>query len=132
MSRAHALAKRKVIPLTTVRDFPIALLVTAHGVRQAIDVEARKSRIKLEPRFTCNSITALRAFAERFDVLTILPRFTAIPELTAGRLVAVPLAEPFFRSTEAILFAKRTRPLTLPATELARSLMTGMQALQPS
>jgi DNA-binding transcriptional LysR family regulator len=128
-SPQHVLAKRKVISLRTVGEHPLALLVGSHGVRQAIDAEAHKSRIKLEPRFTCNSITALRSFAERFGAVSILPTFATLPELAARRLVAIPLAEATLKSTEAHLFAKRTRPLTLPASELARSLAAGMQAL---
>jgi DNA-binding transcriptional LysR family regulator len=129
MSPNHALARKKLLSLQEVSAFPLALLVPSHGVRQAIDVEARRARVELRARFTCNSITALRAFAERFDVLTILPKFAAIPELTTGRLVAVPLSGKFFNSTEANLFAKRTRDLTLPTKELARVLIEGMQAL---
>jgi len=129
MSPRHVLARRKFLTLKNVGTFPLAVLVPSHGVRQAIDLEARRSRVELQARFTCNSITALRALAERFEVLTILPKFTAPAELSTGRLVAVPLSGKFFNSTEAILFTKRTRELALPAKELARVLMEGMQAL---
>jgi len=131
MSPRHVLARKRVLSLKEVSGFPFALLVPSHGVRQAIDVEARRARVELRARFTCNSITALRALAERFDVLTILPRFTAIQELSTGRLVSVPLSGKFFHSTEANLFAKRTRDLPLPTRELAQVLIEGMRALSP-
>jgi DNA-binding transcriptional LysR family regulator len=129
MSPAHQLARKRTLSLRSVSEHPLALLVPAHGVRQAIDVEARKARIKLEPRFVCNSVTALRVFAERYGALTLLPKFAALPELKSGRLVFVPLTEPFFRTTEAVLFAKRSRELTLPVTEFARALASGMNSL---
>ncbi len=127
MSPGHSLAKRKILTLREVSEYPLALLVAAHGVQQAIAAEAHKARIQLIPRFSCNSIIALRALAEGFGNLTILPRF-AVPELSNRRLVAVPLSEPWFKSTEVDLFAKRTRPLTVVAAELARVLGAGMQA----
>lgn len=128
MSPRHVLAKNKNVSLRQVNKYPLALPSYAHGVRQVTSIVAHEEKIQLAPRFSCNSILVLKTFAERYDAITILPKFAAMPELAAGRLSAVPLSEDRFRTTEVELIAKHARELPLASVELARVLAAGMCA----
>lgn len=124
----HQLCARASITLAELAEHSLALHPSTHGVRQIIDSVARESRIRVLPRFTANSTIALKSFAERFGAATVLRRVAAMPEITDGALVAIPLKEKSFLNTEVELITRRDRDLTLAAAELSRVLTAGMLA----
>ena len=130
VSPRHVLAQRKSLTLAEAGEHPLALLSPSHGIRQVISAVARDLGISLRPRFLANSIQATKTFAERYDAVTILPRFTVISEVAAQRLVSIPLREDGLTNTEVGLIAKNGRELPRAATELSRALETGMQAFR--
>lgn len=122
MSPRHEFARRKTVSLRHLAGHAVAMLAATQGVRQTIDQVSQHERVTIEPRFTCNSTLALKAFPDRYGAVTILPLFAVMSELDAGRLAALPLADKGFRTTRVELIARRGRDVSLAARKLAEAL----------
>jgi DNA-binding transcriptional LysR family regulator len=128
----HPLAARRSVSLKHVSSHVIALQPASHGVHQLIAAIARKQRVSIAPRFTCNSTLALKACAEHYGAVAILPCFAVSPELALGRLVAVPLGEAVCRRAEVQMITRARRKPSRAVLELASHLAKSMSAFRAS
>jgi DNA-binding transcriptional LysR family regulator len=126
----HPLAARRSVTLKHVSSHTVALQPGSHGVHQLVAAVARKNRISITPRYTCNSTFALKACAERYGALAILPWFAVAPEVALHRLVAVPLADAACRKGEVQMITRAGRKSSRVVLELASHLAKSMNALQ--
>jgi DNA-binding transcriptional LysR family regulator len=103
---SHPLAKRKVVSLRDLAEFPFVLTEPSFGLRQQIDrVFARHM---FEPEIFCvtDSIALVKGIASVGRQCTLLPRFAFQPEADAGNLCTIAVKE---FSEEALVFCVCTR-----------------------
>jgi DNA-binding transcriptional LysR family regulator len=83
---AHPLAKRKIVSLRELAEFPIALTERSFGLRQQLDRAFQ--RHAFEPRTFCitNSLALVKGVASVGSHCTLLPRFAVEQEVSAGVL----------------------------------------------
>ena len=130
VTQRHPLAARRSVTLKHVSNHPLALQPGSHGIYQLIAAVARKDRVSISPRFTCNSTFALKACAEHYGAVAILPYFAVAPELALRRLVAVPLAEAACRKGEVQMITRSGRNRSRVVLELASHLAKSMNAFR--
>ncbi len=63
----------------------------------------------LEPGLIANSMMLLKDFAKHGRGLTFLPEFLAQPQLSEGKLVAIPIENPVMNSTRISLITRTGR-----------------------
>jgi DNA-binding transcriptional LysR family regulator len=83
---AHPLAKRKVVSLGELAEFPIALTEASFGLRQQHERVFR--RHAFQPRTFCvsNSLALVKGIASAGTHCTLLPRFAVEQEVAGGTL----------------------------------------------
>ncbi|MEF7614846.1 LysR family transcriptional regulator [Aquincola sp. MAHUQ-54] len=125
---AHALARRRQVPLSALADQPLVLLDHTSGSRPLIDDALRhqgsRARVVLD---VGSAATAFRMVAEGLG-LSILPSLS-LPLPDASALRAVPLA-PALRRRIALV-ARRNRSLS-PAAQRIWALVAEIAAQPPS
>jgi DNA-binding transcriptional LysR family regulator len=126
----HPLAARRSVTLKHVSNHPLALQPGSHGIRQLVAAVAGKKRVSMAPRFTCNSTLALKACAEHYGAVAILPRFAVAPELALRRLTAIPLADEACRRGEVQMIARAARKPSRVVLEMASHLAKSMDAFR--
>jgi DNA-binding transcriptional LysR family regulator len=92
-SPAHPLAKRKVVSLRELAEYPLVLTEPAFGLRQQID--SAFARNGITPKIFCvtNSLALVKSISSVGDQCTLLPRFAVEQEVAAGALCVVPVRE---------------------------------------
>jgi DNA-binding transcriptional LysR family regulator len=90
---SHPLAKRKIVSLRELVEFPFVLTETSFGLRQQVDrVFARHA---IQPHVFCvtNSLALVKSMASVGRQCTLLPRFAVDKELAAGLLTTIAVRE---------------------------------------
>jgi DNA-binding transcriptional LysR family regulator len=130
VAQGHPLAARRSVTLKHVSSHPIALQPPSHGVHQLIAAVARKHRVSITPRFTCNSTFALKACAQHYGAVAVLPCFAVAPELALRHLIAVPLNEAACRNGEVQMITRTGRKPSHVVLQLASHLAASMIAFR--
>ena len=114
---AAPLAARRRLTLSEALQGPLALPEPGFGIRRLVDDEARRLGVVVQPLLETNSIEALRSFARSGAGLSLLPRRSCGGDVTAGRVVPLPMAEPALRgaSTDLSVLAGRRLPGAIDA-----------------
>ena len=97
------------------------------GIRQEIDRACAKANVQLDLYGETNSIAFLRTITVKANVGTFLPRDAAMPELTAGTLVAVPLRDKRLEATQVTLVQLSARNTTPSGLRVAQLLVDRMK-----
>jgi DNA-binding transcriptional LysR family regulator len=92
-SPAHPLAKRKVISLRELAEYPLVLTEAAFGLRQQIDIAFARNAITPQIFCVTNSLALVKGVSSVGDQCTLLPRFAVEQEVAAGTLCTVPVRE---------------------------------------
>lgn len=89
----HPLAKRKIVSLHELDEFPFVLTETSFGLRQQID--RTFNRHAFRPRVFCvtNSLALVKEVASVGPHCTLLPRFAVAQEVAAGTLSTIAVRE---------------------------------------
>ena len=114
----------------TVKDLAglrVILPDPSFGIRQEIDRACAKANVQLDVYSETNSIAFLRTIAMKANIGTFLPRDSAMPELLAGTLVAVPLRDKRLEATQVTLVQLATRNTTPSGLRVAQLLMERMK-----
>ncbi|MBB4427586.1 DNA-binding transcriptional LysR family regulator [Bradyrhizobium sp. CIR48] len=128
----HPYALRASLELSELVGDALAMAPRTHGLRMLTDrVEAERG-IHLVPMLETSSIDFLRRFALAGMGVVLLPAFTALSDITAGRLVAVPLADPLLAEASVQLLIRSQRRMTRNLERLVLALTTGMSAFRPA
>ena len=98
----------------------------AYGIRQIIAAAERAEGVRLDPVLITGSIGVLKQFVASGIGVTLLPAFCAAQEISAGSLVALPLADPGLDGVEARIVTRLGRQLSPAAGTLLQHLARGM------
>ncbi len=109
---------------------PAALLSTGHGIRHLLARAEADGGFRLTPRLETGSVELLRRFVLAGMGVTFLPEFAASGELAAGRLRAIPLADPVLAEASAHLLHRAGRRLPEGSLLLSRWLAENLAALR--
>lgn len=82
------------IPLEDLARYPLLLLEPGSNTREFLDKYALTHGVNLEPELELGSLDLLAQFAQSGFGLTIMVREYITEELTAGKLVEIPLSPP--------------------------------------
>lgn len=107
---AHPLAKRKVVSLRELAEFPVALTERSFGLRQQQDRVFQRHAFQPQTFCITNSLALVKGVASVGSHCTLLPRFAVEQEVAAGILCTSAVRE--FASDPLIFcictFSRRT------------------------
>ncbi len=123
----HPMATRESCAVKDLAGLRVILPDPSFGIRQEIDRACAKANIQLDLYSETNSIAFLRTIAMKTGIGTFLPRDSAMPELIAGTLVAVPLRDKRLEATQITLVQLATRNTTPSGSRVAQLLVDKMK-----
>lgn len=123
----HPMADRKYCAIKDLAGVRVILPDPSFGIRQEIDRACAKANVELDVYSETNSIAFLRTIAMKAGIGTFLPHDSAMPELLAGTLVAVPLRDKRLEATQVTLVQPATRNTTPSVLRVAQLLVERMK-----
>jgi len=114
----HEICRTKVLTLTELNKFSIGLPEESFRIRQIIHLAEHQQGMFIEPSLVTNSMTLLKDFAKCGRGITILPDFLAQPELSQGKLRAIPTNSAVLNATQISLITRVGRQLSPSAYRL--------------
>lgn len=131
VSAGHRLAKKGgTFRLKDLADYPLALPLESFGTRQVLHIVELRSRFRLAPVVTTDSIAVVKGFAASGLGITFLPAFAVTNEIERGSLVALPIDDPALKATTANMATRVGRQLSVAANHLLTHLRATMQAFR--
>jgi DNA-binding transcriptional LysR family regulator len=89
----HPLAKRKIVSLRDLAEFPFVLTEPSFGLRQQVDRTFDRHGFRPEIFCVTNSLALVKGVAGVGRQCTLLPRFAVEQEVAAGTLAAIAVKE---------------------------------------
>lgn len=123
----HPMANKEYCAVKDLAGLRVILPDPSFGIRQEIDRACAKANVQLDLYSETNSIAFLRTIAMKTSIGTFLPRDSAMPELIAGTLVAVPLRDKRLEATQVTLVQPATRNTTPSGLRVAQLLAERMR-----
>lgn len=123
----HPLAKMDSCTMKDLAGLRVILPNPAFGIRQEIDRACAQANVQLELYGETNSLAFARTVVGKTDLGTFLPRVSALPDLIAVTLVAIPLREKRLEATQVTLVQLATRNVTPSGLHVARLLVERMK-----
>ena len=114
---SHPLAKRRVVSLRDLAEFPFVLAEPSFGLRQQIDRVFARHMFKPEIFCVTNSIALVKEVASVGRQCTLLPRFAIQREVEAGSLCAIAVKE-FSQEALAFCVCERSDRTLSPAAKV--------------
>ncbi|PWB59002.1 MAG: LysR family transcriptional regulator [Bradyrhizobiaceae bacterium] len=129
VSPSHPLACSESVSLQHLKSYPVALPTNAFGLRQLIDLAAKRRGISLQPMLTTDSLELTKQLAAAGVAVAFMPAFTVAREIRAGSLRCLPLDEKAFRSVGTEVCVHRNRTISTAAQEFLKALVPVVKAL---
>ncbi|MBA1146166.1 LysR family transcriptional regulator [Ectothiorhodospiraceae bacterium WFHF3C12] len=123
MGPEHPLAGSSQLSLGDLLSTRVAVPDKVFGIRHIVDQAAKEEDVSLPVALETNSIDMLRQFALYGLGVTFMPAFAFERELSAGKLVGVPLHHRLMRTATTQICKHRDLALTFSARALARVLV---------
>ena len=123
----HPMAGREYCTVKDLAGLRVILPDPSFGIRQEIDRACAKANVELDVYSETNSIAFLRTIAMKTGIGTFLPHDSAMPELLAGTLVAVPLRDKRLEATQVTLIQPAIRNTTPSVLRVAQLLVERMK-----
>jgi len=123
----HPLANMESCTMKDLAGLRVILPNPAFGIRQEIDRACAQANVQLELYGETNSLAFARTVVGKTDLGTFLPRVSALPDLVAGTLVAIPLREKRLEATQVTLVQLATRNVTPSGLHVAQLLVEKMK-----
>lgn len=114
----HEICRRKTLKLADLNKFSVGLPEESFRIRQIIHLAEHEQGTFIEPSLVTNSMTLLKDFAKCGRGITILPDFLAQPELSQGKLCAIPTDSAVLNATQISLITRVGRQLPPSAYRL--------------
>jgi LysR family nitrogen assimilation transcriptional regulator len=120
------------IPLSKLAGLPLALPGREHGLRVAVEQSLRVVGRMPQVRVELESVVGLKQLVQQGGIYSVLPRGEMNEELSAGRLVSVPISPPIARtlfiawSNERPIAARTEALLEMIRRETARLIGAGI------
>lgn len=124
----HPLATRESCTVKELAGLRVVVPDPSFGIRQEVDRACATAKIRLEICSETNSLAFAQMLAWRTDLATFLPRDTAMPAITAGRIVAVPLRDPRLEATQVTLVQLASRTISPSCRMVADLLVARMKS----
>jgi len=124
----HPLAQRESCTVKELAGLRVVAPDPSFGIRQEVDRACATAKIRLEICSETNSLAFAQMLASRTDLATFLPRDTAMPAITAGRLVAVPLRDKRLEATQVTLVQLASRNISPSCRMVAELLVARMKS----
>jgi DNA-binding transcriptional LysR family regulator len=121
VSPDHPMADREACTMKDLAGLRVILPDPSFGIRQEIDRACAQANVQLDLYGETNSLAFARSIVGKAELGTFLPRDSAMPELHAGTLVAIPLRDKRLEATQVTLVqlaAKGTSPSSLRVTQM--------------
>ncbi len=123
----HDLAGKQSCTIKDCAGLRVVLPEPSFGIRQEIDRACAQANIQLELCNETNSLAFARAAVAQTGLATFLPREAAMPELTAGTLIAIPLRDKRLEATQVTLVQLASRSVSPTAAYIAQRLVARMK-----
>lgn len=124
----HPLAARESCTVKELAGLRVVVPDPSFGIRQEVDRACATAKVRLEICSETNSLAFAQMLASRTGLATFLPRDTAMPAITAGRLVAVPLRDPRLEATQVTLVQLASRTISPSCRMVAELLVARMKS----
>lgn len=121
VSPDHPMADREACTMKDLAGLRVIVPDPSFGIRQEIDRACAQANVQLDLYGETNSLAFARSIVGKAELGTFLPRDSAMPELLAGTLVAIPLRDKRLEATQVTLVqlaAKGTSPSSLRVTQM--------------
>jgi len=122
----HPLAQRKSVSMKELAEFRVALPDESFQIRFLVDHMASRLGVKLTLALETNTLETVKGVVRNSQLITFLPRYAALREVSAEELCAVPLRDREFTATRVSLLTSRTDPLSPAARALLKVLKAAM------
>ncbi|WP_417321486.1 LysR family transcriptional regulator [Erythrobacter aureus] len=107
----HPAAELQAVSLNTLAEYQLCLPPQGFRIRAILAQAEHRARIALEPMLVTTSIQMMRDVAKAGNVVTVLPRISALAELADGSLVARPLLDAELEDSTVSLIHRLGRQL---------------------
>lgn len=131
MSPDHPLARRRRLALADCAAFPLVMPARGLSLRSLIDAALRSSDKPVRPAVEANSLRLMAALARRGGCIAFQTVIGIEPELAAGNLVLVPLADEALPLNRLTFLRQAGRRGTLAARALAEHIVGGLSTWRP-
>lgn len=125
----HPLAASKSVRLADCAQLPIVLPEETISLRQVIDAAIAKSKLGLRAVVTADSIALMKSMIAEGCGVGLLTSLDAAPEIRAGKLVYVPLADRIIAPSSLSLIVAAERQLAIASVLLMRYFAVAMDDL---
>lgn len=123
---AHPLAQRRSVSFLELAGQRVALPDRSFQIRHLVERIAAKLGVELELAIETNTLEMARGVVRNGDLVTLMPRYAALHEVSNGDLCAVPLKERDFAQTATSLVTLPTQRLSPAARSLLELLAAAM------
>jgi DNA-binding transcriptional LysR family regulator len=130
---AHELALRgEPVDFPTIAGYPLALTSPSIGIRQLVRRVETYEKVSLRPELTTTSLEIIKTYVLSGRGISLLPVFAVAEEIRAGQVVALPVANATFLSSEACILMRRGQRLSRAGREVLEHLRHALTIFQPS
>jgi DNA-binding transcriptional LysR family regulator len=119
----HPLAKRKLVSLRELAEYPLVLTETSFGLRQQVDQAFARHAIEPEVFCVTNSLALVKGVAGVGRQCTLLPRFAVEQEVAAGTLSTIAVKEFAADRLVFCVCARNGRSMSPAATVFAGAVL---------
>ncbi len=123
---AHPLAQRKSISIKELSGQRVALPDRSFQIRFLVERITSRMQVALKLAIETNTLEMAKGVVRNSQLLTFLPRYAALREVSSEELAAIPLREREFAATSASLLTSRTHQLSPAARALLDTLKAAM------
>ena len=129
VSKAHPLADKRTVTFAEAIRYPLSQ-ASSGMLRQMVQSVAHSEHIELpSPVFVSNSTTARKKFACDGSGAIFMSAFSAREEIEAGKLIALEIDHPAFKSADLALITRRGKPLTAATRQLLELLHAELSSI---
>jgi DNA-binding transcriptional LysR family regulator len=123
---SHPLAQRKSISIKELAGQRVALPDRSFQIRFLIERITSRMRVGLKLAIETNTLEMAKGVVRNSQLITFLPRYAALRDVSNEELAAIPLREREFAATSASLLTSRTHQLSPAARTLLGTLKAAM------
>ncbi len=128
MAPDHPLARRKTLSLADCLAHPYALPARGLSLRAALEQVMRRLKERPRPALEANSPRVMAALAGAGGLIAFQPRVGIEPQLAAGSLKFIKLADPDLPADELMLVRPHAHPAGAAAEAFFRHALDGVKA----
>jgi DNA-binding transcriptional LysR family regulator len=129
---SHPLAQRKSVSFKELSGERIALPDRSFQIRFLVERIAARMKVDLKLAIETNTLEMAKGVVRNSQLVTFLPRYAALREVSNEELSAIPLREREFGATSASLLTSKSHQLAAAARALLETLKAAMATYRGS